>query len=256
MSARSGKWEAELGEDDASGGRRLSDSDSGSPSRAAKLAMVLVVSAVVFTAPLWAPFLMRQMPYFRVRRVEIVGARYVAPSDILSRLHVDTMASIWDPTKPIAERIATLPDIATAVVGRKLPGTLVVQVTERTPVAIVPSNSGFVAFDERGTSLRIDPTRIAVDVPVLSQRDTAVLRLLGTMRSKMPALYARVSEVRRVGGDELVFQLKNWPVRARRDVTLERLADIDPIEADLARRHVRVAEIDLRFRDQVIARTQ
>src|SRR5215813_10449643 len=257
MSARSGKkWEAEFGDDDPSGGRPLSDSDSGSSSPVAKIAMVLIVSAAVFTAPLWAPFLMRQMPYFRVRRVEIVGARYVAPSDILSRLHVDTMASIWNSTKPIAERIATLPEIATAAVGRKLPGTLVVQVTERTPVALVPGNGGLVVFDERGTSLQIDPSRIAVDVPILSQRDTAVLRLLGTMRTKMPTLYARLSEVRRVGSDELVFQLKNWPVRVRRDVTLERLADIDPIEADLVRRHVRVAEIDLRYRDQVIARIQ
>src|SRR5215813_13295442 len=156
MSARSGKkWEAEFGDDDPSGGRPLSDSDSGSSSPVAKIAMVLVVSAAVFTAPLWAPFLMRQMPYFRVRRVEIVGARYVAPSDILSRLHVDTMASIWDPTKPLAERIASHPDIATAVVERKLPGTLVVQVTERTPVALVPASTGLLAFDERGTALRI-----------------------------------------------------------------------------------------------------
>ena len=40
------------------------------------------------------------------------------------------------------------------------------------------------------------------------------------------------------------------------DVTLERLADIDPVEADLVRRQLRVAEIDLRYRDQVIARLQ
>ena len=255
MSKRRGKWDAEFGEYDPSGGP-LPDFDPGYPRPASRLAMVFVVSAAVLTAPLWAPFLMRHMPYFRVRRVEIVGARYVAPSDILTRLHVDTMASIWDPTKPLAERIATIPDIATAVVGRKLPGTLMVQVTERTPVAIVPSNSGFLVFDERGTSLRVDPSRVAVDVPILSQRDTVVLRLLGMMRLKMPTLYARLSEVRRVGNDELVFQLKNWPVRVRRDVTLERLADIDPIEADLVRRHVRVAEIDLRYRDQVIARIQ
>jgi cell division septal protein FtsQ len=256
MSARSGKWEAEFGDDDPSGERPLSYSNSGFPSRAAKLAMVCAFAAAVLAAPLWAPFLMRHMPYFRVRRVEIVGARYVAPSDILSRLHVDTMASIWDPTKPLAERVAGLPDIATAVVGRKFPGTLVVQVTERTPVALVPGSGGFLVFDERGTSLRVDPSRVALDVPILSQRDTAVLRLLGTMRTKMPTLYARLSEVRRVGRDELVFQLKNWPVRVKRDVTLERLADIDPIEADLVRRHVRVAEIDLRYRDQVIARIQ
>src|SRR5262245_17191847 len=111
-----------------------------------KLVLAIVAAFVALTASLWAPLLLRRMAYFRVRRVEIVGAHYVAPSDILSRLHVDTVASIWDPTKPLAERIASHPDIATAVVERKLPGTLVVQVTERIPVALVPASTGFLAF--------------------------------------------------------------------------------------------------------------
>jgi len=45
-------------------------------------------------------------------------------------------------------------------------------------------------------------------------------------------------------------------VRVMQDVTLERLADIGPVEADLSRKQLRVAEIDLRYRDQVIARVQ
>ena len=40
------------------------------------------------------------------------------------------------------------------------------------------------------------------------------------------------------------------------DVTPARLLDLEPVQQDLARRRARVAEIDLRFRDQVIARLQ
>jgi cell division protein FtsQ len=224
--------------------------------RRLKLALFGILALLVLSSPMWAPLFMRRMTYFRVRRIEILGAHYVAPSDILSRLNVDTLASIWDPTKPLAARIATHPEIATAHVERKLPGTLVVQVTERVPVALVPASSGFLVYDERGVALPIDPTRVSVDVPVLSQRDTALLRLLGAMRERMPALYGRLSEVRRLGRGELLLQLRSVPVRAMQDVTLERLADIDPVEEDLVRRQVRVAEIDLRFRDQVIARLQ
>ena len=221
-----------------------------------KLALLGLAGVVVLAAPFWAPRVMRYMDFFRVRRIEIVGAHYVAPSDILSRLNVDTLASIWDPTKPLAARLTKHPEIQTVSVGRKLPGTLVVHVTERVPVALVPTNTGLRVFDERGAALGIDPTRVGVDVPILAQRDTALLRLLGAIRMKMPALYARLSEVRRQGQGELVLQLKSWPVRVTADVTLDRLADIDPIEEDLARRQVRIAEIDLRFRDQVIARLQ
>jgi hypothetical protein len=45
-------------------------------------------------------------------------------------------------------------------------------------------------------------------------------------------------------------------VRAAEGLTARRLADILPVERDLARRQARVAELDLRFRDQVVARVQ
>jgi cell division protein FtsQ len=221
-----------------------------------KLALFGILALLLLSSPIWAPLFMRRMAFFRVRRIEILGAHYVAPSDILSRLNVDTLASIWDPTKPLAARIATHPEIATAHVGRKLPGTLVVQVTERVPVALVPASGGFLVYDERGVALPIDPTRVSVNVPVLSHRDTSLLRLLSAMHERMPALYDRLSEIRRTGRGELLLQLRSVPVRAMQDVTLERLADIDPVEDDLVRRQVRVTEIDLRFRDQVIARLQ
>jgi cell division protein FtsQ len=37
-------------------------------------------------------------------------------------------------------------------------------------------------------------------------------------------------------------------------VTLARLSDIEPVERDLAQRQLRPVELDLRYRDQVIAR--
>jgi cell division septal protein FtsQ len=132
----------------------------------------------------------------------------------------------------------------------------VVEITERVPVALVQANGGFRVYDARGVLLPIDPAGVTVDVPVLMERDTALLRLLGAIRAGMPALYARVSSVRRVGRNELLLQLKTGPVRAMQDVTLDRLAEIDAVEADLARRQARVTEIDLRYRDQVIARLQ
>jgi cell division protein FtsQ len=199
---------------------------------------------------------MRRMTFFRVRRIEIVGARYVAPNDILSRLHVDTTASIWDPTDPIASRVVAQIGIRSALVTRKLPGTLVIEITERAPVALVPANSGFRVYDARGVALPIDPTRVTVDAPVLMRPDTTMLRLLGEMREGMPELYSRVSAMKRVGQgqDELLFELKDIPVRAMQDVTLDRLAEIDPVAADLNRKQLRATEIDLRYRDQVIAR--
>lgn len=238
--------------------RDVADSVARSPifSRKLKLALAGIIALVALSVPLWAPLAMRRMAFFRVRRIEIVGARYVAPSDILTRLHVDTLVSVWDATAPLVARVESHPEIQHAVVRRKLPGTLVVDVTERVPVALIPSAGGFRVFDERGVVLPIDPARVTVDAPVVMQRDTTVLRLLGAMRVAMPVLYARLSTVRAAGTGELLFELKTQPVRTMHDVSLERLAEIEPVEADLNRRQLRAAEIDLRYRDQVIARLQ
>jgi cell division protein FtsQ len=219
---------------------------------AASLAAVGVLA--VAAAPFWGPVLMRRMAFFRVRKVEIVGARYVSVNDVLDRLRVDTTASVWDPTSVLERRLAAHPQVRAATVHRKLPGTLVVRISEHQPVALVPGASGFRAYDARGVALPMDLARTPVDAPVVAQRDVGVLQLLGLLRSELPALYARVSEVRPAGNDELIFVLADVPVRTMRTVTIERLTEIAPVEDDLARRQLRAAEIDLRYRDQVIAR--
>lgn len=273
----------ESGHDEPEEGVRVSASDastgasSGASTGARRMSRIVsvrirvtlaaIAGLLVLGSPWLAPLVMQRMAFFHVRRIEILGAHYVAPSDILARLHVDTMASVWDPTGPLVARVAGQSEIQHVEVRRKLPGTLVVEITERTPVALVPAPGGFRVYDERGVALPIDPTMVNVDAPVLMRRDTLVLRLLGAMRVGLPVLYARVSAVRRVvsgaggvagaaGADELVLQLNSGSVRAMQDVTLDRLADIEPVEADLARKQLRVAEIDLRYRDQVIARLQ
>jgi cell division protein FtsQ len=214
------------------------------------------VLAVVVSAPWWGRAIARQLAFFRVRRVEIVGVRYVSPNEVLGRLKVDTTASVWDDPTPWRNRVAQHPQIRTVTISRKLPGTLIVHVEENVPVALVSGPNGFSAYDERGTRLPLDPSRVAVDLPVLVRRDPVLLRFLAAMREMRPALYARVSDVRRVGEQEMVMHFGSLPVRAMADVTVDRLDDIIPVEADLAKRQARVSELDLRYRDQVIARLQ
>ena len=230
------------------------DADAGWSKGRVRLALLGVAIIVMLGAPFWGPLLLRQLSFFRVRKIEIVGAHYVSVGDVLDRLHVDTTASVWDPTGPLVARLAPHPQIRSVTLRRKLPSTLVVEIQENLPVALVASNDGLRAYDARGTLLPIDLARTPIDAPILSQRDVGLLRLLGVLRNEAPALYDRVSEVRITAPDEVILQLAGTPVRAMRDVTPARLAEIEPVENDLTRRGLRAAEIDLRYRDQVIAR--
>ncbi|MEP6991370.1 MAG: FtsQ-type POTRA domain-containing protein, partial [bacterium] len=242
-------------------GRGVSDgddvaSDAPPPRPRWRLALGALLLVVLFASPLWGPLVLRHLDFFRVRRIEVLGARYTPAGEVLQRLRVDTTRSIWDPVAPLEARVQAHPQVEHAVITRRLPGTLVVEITERRPVGLVSTPEGFRAVDERGVRLPLDPSRTPVDAPVVSAtpRDTAVYHLLGGMQRDVPRLYARLSSISRVGRDEVVLHLANLSVRAMTSVTLARLSDIEPVERDLARRQLHAAELDLRYRDQVIAR--
>jgi len=212
----------------------------------------------------------RQMAFFRIRSVEVRGAHYLPPNEIISRLKVDTLASLWDDLAPYRQRILGHPQVSDVTVGRKLPGTLVVTIRENLPVALIQTPSGLLPYDSLGKQLPIDPSRTNLDLPIVTTRDPVLLKLVGAIRATEPRVFARIEEVRRTGRDEILLSLSRVAiagggvtpergtllVRVPVGLSVERLADIFPVETDLASRQVRVGELDLRYRDQVIARLQ
>jgi cell division protein FtsQ len=218
---------------------------------------IALAAFVVLLSPWWGPILLRQLSFFRVRRVEVAGVRFVETREILDRLRIDTLASVWDDPEPLEARVAGHPMVQSVEIDRNLPGTLVVRLVEHAPVALVPANNGFRAIDARGIALPIDLTKVDVNAPVLARPDKAVLQLLGAARTDAPSIYARLSEIRReLPSGELFFVLDSTAVRARPDITFQRLGDVELVEQDLMRRKLRALELDLRYRDQVIARFQ
>ena len=225
--------------------------------RRARRLMILAASLTLLASPFWYRSALSQLDFFRVRRVEVLGARYVSPDQIVSRLGIDSTASIWDDAGPLELRVGRLTSVREVHIRRRMPGTLVVQVVENLPVALVQSGGGLVAVDASGTTLPIDPTAVDLDVPVLRTRDSLALRLLGEVREEMPEFFARIGDVRRATDGSIAIRLNDPAPRvvlAPGDLSMDRLFDIIPVEADLARRRTAASEIDLRYRGQVIAR--
>lgn len=215
----------------------------------------MLVLALV-SAPWWAPRGLARLSFFDVRHVEVVGARLIDPAQVVAMMEIDTTMSVWGDHTPIAARIAEHPQIAEAHISKRLPGTLVVQVREEPPVAFISTAGGLRALDARGDTLPLDPLRADASLPIVARNDSTILRLLGSLRAEVPALFDRISEVRREDRNELMLVMPPLRVRARTDLSSSRLSDILPVERDLARRQARVVELDLRYRDQVVARVQ
>lgn len=266
--------------------RDVSIPEPEAPRTSVKRRLIALAVLLALLAP--APWLARRgaskMEFFHLRSVSIEGTRYLSPETVMERLALDTMRSVWDDTRPLAERLRRMSQVSEVEISRKLPGTLVVSIRENIPVALAPSPRGLEAVDTSGTVLPVDPTHDDLDLPVVNQRDESILSLLGAIRADDPSLYRRISEVSRDGRTGLILKLarldgsvaravdstagdsantaviaipaRTLRVRASVGVSVKRLADIFPVESDLMRRRVNVAELDLRYRDQVIARLQ
>lgn len=211
---------------------------------------LLAVLAALGTIQWWG----RGLDFFRVRRVEVRGTRYLRPSEVAARLALDTTRSIWLPLDSLARRVEGHPQVRSAEIRRWLPSTLIVEVTEYQPIALVPGKGGMRAYEESGRVLPLDPTRMPADLPIVDRPDTAVFRLLADLKAVNPPMFARISEVRIAGRDELRILLLNVRVLALKTLVAERLDELSSVERDLARQGLVPTELDLRFKDQVIAR--
>jgi len=239
-----------------------------------KILGVLLLVGIIMAAGYGVRAAGREMAFFRIRKVEIRGAKYLSTSEIISRLKVDTLASLWDDLEPYRERVIHHPQVADARISRRLPGTLVVSIRENPPVALIQTSTGLLPYDSLGKQLPIDPARTSLDLPIVATGDPVLLKLVGAIRAAEPQVFARIEEVRRTGRDEILLTLSRsldsagratesptatsraLRVRVPVGLSVDRLADIFPVENDLARRQVHVDELDLRYRDQVIARLQ
>lgn len=222
--------------------------------RIVRAIVVLTAAGALVSGPWWGPLALSRFDYFHVRRIEFEGLRYARAAELVAALRVDTTQSVWQAMGPLSVRVAAHPIVASAEVERRLPGTLTVHLIERVPVALAPVRELLKPMDVTGHVLPIDPAHVPLDMPIVASPDSSLLRVLDALRQHAPTLYGRVTDARRVNADELEFNLGAVRVRTGDGVTVARFRDILPVEADLARNHLRALELDLRFRDQVIAR--
>ncbi|WBB82240.1 FtsQ-type POTRA domain-containing protein [Micromonospora sp. WMMD882] len=99
---------------------------------------------------------------FGVREVRVVGADLVTPVQVRGAAAVpDGVPLARVDLAAVAARIGKLPPVERVAVRRDWPDALVVQVVERTPVAVVPRGDRFLVVDRAGVVFRDEPSRPA-----------------------------------------------------------------------------------------------
>ncbi len=220
---------------------------------------------------------------FHVRAVELEGAVHLELDDAVAHIGMAPGLSVWDDLEPVEARLRTHPMVLEARVRRRLPSTLVFQVRERTPVALLPTPV-LVPVDADGSLLPIDLGRHALDLPLLQPGveggrqpgqgngegsgesggdllTPAELRTLAGEVARLellePELLATLSDAALDRWGDVVLRLADprVEIRYRPPLSPARLREGLQVLGDaLDRSPNRVRGVDLRFEDQVVVR--
>jgi cell division septal protein FtsQ len=191
---------------------------------------------------------------FRVRRIEVVGLRYLAPDPILAALRLEPASSVFTDLTLLADRVQGVPGVAAAAVVRRYPGTLEIMVREAVPAAFVAEEHGtLVPVDAQGRVLPFDPERAPLDLPIAS-RDSGVLSVLALVHSVEPGLYETVTGARAAARGGVLLDLGSRRILFGRDARPAEVRSVALVEQDLALKGRAYTELDARFAGQVVVR--
>ena len=209
--------------------------------RVAALAAVAVVGSAVW----WCPLALRPFSFFAVRKVELVGVRYLPPEAVVSALGLRREASVWDRLGALSDRVRSLQGVAEVEVSRRLPGTLRVRIREEEPVPVGAS----------GRPLPYDPVRTMVDVPVVERAERALVAALAVVRTADPAFFGAVAAARHGPGGSMELDLDGGGrVRLALPVDPAVVMSVAAVERDLAVRSQPWQELDGRYAGWVVVR--
>ncbi len=223
-----------------------------------RLVFGLAGAAVALGVLVLTPRVLRPMAFFRVRQIELVGVRYVAPDDVLESLQLRPDQSVFDDLDVLEERASRVGGVVQVRVKRVLPGTLRVDVSERIPIAFAPGPEGFVTLDALARPLPFDPTTSAVDLPIVARPDTILLGALGAVRFASRDLYDEVDWVETVRGGAGVGGVRL--VLGDRRILMQAVPAVSDVDAVLAVRELlartgrEYEELDARYRGWVVVR--
>lgn len=207
----------------------------------------------MLSTPWWGPTLLRRSAYFGVRRIEVTGARYLAPDAVAAALGLGPEANVFEDLGRLERRVRAVAGVESATVSRRLPGTLRVRIREVEPVALVEGPEGLVPVASEGQPLPYDVTLVPVDVPVVPRADRGLVAALAQIQRTDPGLYAEVSAAAtRGGGVELT--LGAGRIRLELPVDPEVVRAVSAVRRDLTSRSAPWAELDGRFKGWIVVR--
>jgi len=161
----------------------------------------IVLAFAVIAAGFWIWQHTQSDSRFAVKDVEITGAKHTPRAALASVTSGYTGTNLFKiDIARVQNDLRGLSWVSRIDIEKKLPNTLRINVTERTPVALVRAGDRIQYVDEQGvTFAELSPEVGDDDLPLIANADGVELQRAVTfvraLRTSDPLLYSRISEV-------------------------------------------------------------
>jgi len=195
----------------------------------------------------------------KLGQATVSGYARTNKQDIVKKINLSQGMPILDiDLDQVRTRVLELPWVKTAVVKRQLPATLLIEITEKEPIALWQNNKKYWPLDAEGQPIRDDKTVLTNLILVVGQDAPKHTPALMKTLEAFPELRKKVRSAVRVGNrrwnlvlndaeEGLVIKLPEEEI----DAALGRLMRADDTDKLLKRD---LESIDLRLDDRIIVR--
>ena len=168
---------------------------------------LLLVAVFLCSLFIYAYNFLISRPYFQIKEISVRGLRELTEKDVLATAGIKPAQNLLAiNTDAVIRRVSANQWVESIYVGRELPNKLVLDVKERTPLALVKQDNDFCLMDAKGFVFKKLGKSDEVDLPIItgvdekeeikSQLLLSTLNLLKTVsKSSQYAYLGTVSEV-------------------------------------------------------------
>ncbi len=158
--------------------------------------------------------------FFRIGTITVTGSSVYAKDDIetAAGVHLEDNLFLTNTDAAAKKITAALPYAGKAVITRKLPGTLIIEITDTAALAALDSENGYILIDENGKVLSANAAELSDDIAYVKGLTPSKAVLCETLAFADPA-----------SGDALLALLKavkNAGLTAVTEIDLKKLSAV------------------------------
>lgn len=224
-----------------------------------KFISVLLGVVLSITAVVSAGYAVRSADFLRVKHLYLEGNNHLTNVEILRLLNVKGKNMLIMNSELLSRRLLASPWTKSIMLRKELPGTLIIKIREKDPMAILKKGDGLYYLDDKGVLLdKIEKNGTVLPVITLDNSNKDALEealKLSDALSKNGQTRGKAVEIQGTRPEDIAMRINNTLVLMGFGEYDQKIASYLSLKDEIVRRSIPVEYIDVRFANRLIVKT-